>query len=364
MHVAELDTPAVVVDLNVLEGNLREMSSYCADHGLGLRPHIKTHKIPEIARMQVRLGACGITVAKLGEAEIMARAGLDDILVAYPIVGAAKLARLVDLARRARLAVAADSIEAVQGIADAARNAGVRVGLLAELDAGFGRCGVQTPAELVGLAQRMARLPNADFLGFLFYPGHIRVPPDQQDAELLRIDARLQEAQDGLHRSGIEVRVVSGGSTPTARRSHVMKTLTEIRPGTYVFNDMNTAAIGACDVSQCAVAVHVTVVSVAVPGRAVVDGGSKTFSSDPRCAGAKPGFGFCPEHPEIVLESMTEEHGHLNVAACARPLRVGERLRFIPNHVCTTINMHSEVWGARGERVIEHWNVAGRGLVR
>jgi len=364
MHISELDTPAVVVDLDVLDTNLREMAAYCAQHGLSLRPHTKTHKIPEIARMQIRAGARGITVAKLGEAEVMAREGLDDILVAYPIVGSGKLDRLIALARRGRVTVSTDSAEVALGISEAARQAGVAVRLLAEMDAGLRRCGVQSPEDLVALAQHMNRLPHIEFLGFLFFPGQIRLAPGEQAPVLAQIDARLQEAQEKLYRSGIQVRVVSGGSTPTAYQSHLMKTVTEIRPGTYVFNDLNTVSIGASDLSRCAVRVHVTVVSVAVKGRAVIDGGSKTFSSDLLRGGEGRGFGLSAEHPGIILESMSEEHGHLNVEACPGELKVGDRLQFIPNHVCTTVNMHDEVWGARGDEVVEHWPVAGRGRVR
>jgi D-serine deaminase-like pyridoxal phosphate-dependent protein len=364
MHISELDTPAVVVDLDILDKNLSEMAAYCAQHGLSLRPHTKTHKIPEIARMQIRAGARGITVAKLGEAEIMAREGLDDILVAYPIVGSGKLDRLVDLARRGRLTVSTDSAEVALGISDAARGAGLTIRLLAEMDAGLRRCGVQTPDDLVALAQYMNRLPNIEFLGFMFFPGQVRLPPAEQAPVLGRIDARLQEAQEKLYRSGIQVRVVSGGSTPTAYQSHLMKTVTEIRPGTYVYNDMNTVTIGATELSRCAVTVHVTVVSVAVKGRAVIDGGSKTFSSDLLRGGEGRGFGLSVERPGIILESMSEEHGHLNVEACPGELKVGDRLRFIPNHVCTTVNMHDEVWGVRSEEIVERWPVAGRGRVR
>jgi D-serine deaminase-like pyridoxal phosphate-dependent protein len=364
MHICELDTPAVVVDLDILDKNLNEMASYCAQHGLSLRPHTKTHKIPEIARMQIRAGARGITVAKLGEAEVMVREGLDDILVAYPIVGPGKLERLVALAQRGRITVSTDSAEVALGISDAARQAGVTIRLLAEMDAGLRRCGVQTPDDLVALSQHMTRLPHIEFLGFMFFPGQVRLSPEEQAPVLAQIDARLHEAQEKLFRSGIQVRAVSGGSTPTAYQSHLMKTVTEIRPGTYVFNDMNTVSIGATRLSRCAVTVHVTVVSVAVKGRAVIDGGSKTFSSDLLRGGEGRGFGLCVEHPGIILESMSEEHGHLNVEACPGQVRVGDRLRFIPNHVCTTVNMHDEVWGARGAEVVERWPVAGRGRVR
>ncbi len=364
MRVSELDTPALVVDLDILEKNLGGMASYCALHGLILRPHTKTHKIPAIARMQIRSGAHGITVAKLGEAEVMTAGGLDDVLIAYPIVGTAKLARLVELSRRAKIAVSADSLEVAEGISRAAHAAGTTIDLLAEMDVGLRRCGVQSPDELVALAQAMTKLPAVNFAGILFYPGHVRVAPPEQPALLREVDALVLEAQEKLFRSGVELKTVSGGSTPSAFQSHHMKTLTEIRPGTYVFNDMNTATLGATDISRCALTVHVTVVSTAVKGRAVIDGGSKTFSSDLLRGGAGRGFGYLLEDPGVILEAMTEEHGHLNVGAASHPLKVGDRLHFIPNHVCTAVNMHNEMWGARGDEIIEHWVVEGRGRVR
>jgi len=364
MHVSELDTPALVVDLDILETNLREMAAYCALHGLKLRPHTKTHKIPAIARRQIESGAHGITVAKLGEAELMARNGFDDILIAYPIVGPSKLARLIELSKKARIAVSTDSLIVAEGISRAAHAAGTKIGLLAEMDAGLRRCGVQSPDELVALARALTRLPNIDFLGLMFFPGQVRVSPPEQAPLLKGIDDRLREAQERLLRSGIEVKGVSGGSTPTAYQSHHMKTVTEIRPGTYVFNDMNTATIGAADVAHCALTVHVTVVSTAVKGRAVIDGGSKTFSGDLLRGGAGRGFGYLLEDPAVVLESMSEEHGHLNIETTSRSFKIGDRLRFVPNHVCTTVNMHNEVWGARTDEVVEHWIVEGRGLVK
>ncbi len=363
MRVSELDTPALVIDLEILESNLRRMASYCAGHGIALRPHIKTHKIPAIARMQIQAGAAGITVAKLGEAEVMVREGLDDILVAYPVVGSSKLARLIALAEKTRITVATDSLEVAREISRASHTAGTQVGLLAEFDAGLHRCGVQNPGELVELARGMARLPGVDFAGFMFFPGHIRVPPQEQIPLLEQIDVQLREAQDQLFNSGIELRDVSGGSTPSAFQSHVMKTVTEIRPGTYVFNDMNTVRCGATDLSTCALTVHTTVVSRAVAGRAVVDAGSKTFSSDPWRGGGE-GFGYCLEHPDALLESMSEEHGHLNIVACSLPPKLGDRLRFIPNHVCTALNLHNEVWAARNDEVVERWPVEARGLVK
>jgi D-serine deaminase-like pyridoxal phosphate-dependent protein len=364
MHVTDLETPVLVVDLDILDANIAEMATYSAAHGLKLRPHIKTHKIPEIARMQIRSGASGITVAKLGEAEVMARAGIDDILIAYPVVGEAKLARLTKLAGSMRVAVSTDSLEVAEGISRAAKTAGVRVRILAEFDAGFRRCGVQTVDELVSLAQGMTRLPNLEFAGLMFYPGHVRTGAQEQIPVLKGIDSQLFEAQEKLYRSGIQVATVSGGSTPTAFQSHLMKTLTEIRPGTYVYNDMNTVRLGTTALLHCALAIHVTVVSTAVKGRAVIDGGSKTFSSDPCRSVDGAGYGYCIEHPEVVMEGLTEEHGHLKLADPAPRIKIGDRLRIVPNHVCVAVNLHNEVCCARGGEVVGSWPIEARGLVR
>ncbi len=364
MRIPDLDTPALLVDLDILEINLKDMGEYCASHGIKLRPHTKTHKTPEIARMQLQHGACGITVAKLGEAEMMARAGLDDIFVAYPIVGASKLNRLVELARKVRITVSTDSREIARNISDAAARGGITIRMLAEMDAGLRRCGVQSVAELVELSRDMASLPNVDFLGFMFFPGHIRLRPELQAASLGEIEAKLEEAKDALRRSGIEVREVSGGSTPTALQSHLMSSVTEIRPGTYVFNDVNTAMMGATDLSHCALTILATVVSRAVKGRAVVDAGSKTLASDPCINKEHAGIGHVLDCPGLFLQSMSEEHGHLNVEHCDRIPAIGDRLRIIPNHVCTAVNLHEELWGIRKDEVVEHWRISGRGLVR
>ncbi len=364
MQIDELDTPAVVVDLDILEKNLNRLAGYCNQHNLRLRPHTKTHKIPEIAKMQIHSGAWGITVAKVGEAEVMAAAGLDNILIAYPVLGQSKLERVMKLAQSHKITVSLDSSEALAGISQAAARAGCSLGILVECDLGMHRCGLQTPDEVLNLAQQVTRLPGVRFAGILFYPGHVWTLPADQPAALKTVSERLAEFLQKLDRQSFHCEVVSGGSTPTAYKSHLVAGLTEIRSGTYVFNYRNTLDIGGCSLDDCALKLQVTVISNAVPGKAMIDGGSKTFSGDRLLSGAKTGFGLVLEYPDIRFESMSEEHGHLDLTSSSRRPEVGERLSILPNHVCTCVNMHDTMWFHRKGVVEGSWTVAGRGRIR
>jgi D-serine deaminase-like pyridoxal phosphate-dependent protein len=332
----DLDTPAVYVDLDVLERNIQGMQTRCRGFGVGLRPHVKTHKIPEIARMQLDAGAIGITVAKLGEAEVLPG---DDVLVAYPVVGSAKAARLRRLAERRRVTVAVDSVEAARAAAG--------VGVLVEVDVGAGRCGVQTPEQAVAVARA-----SSDFRGVLYWPSWL-------DEDGFRRAATLLDAHLGaLAAAGLAVEVVSGGSTPGASRTPLIPRTTEIRPGTYVFGDASAVANHLAPVADCALRVLVTVVSTAVPGQCVIDGGSKTFSSD---ATVGPGtFGLIADRPWTPFK-LNEEHGYVRIET---PARVGEKLWVIPSHVCATVNMHDEIAYGRAGKVEGTWKVAARGRVR
>jgi D-serine deaminase-like pyridoxal phosphate-dependent protein len=336
MDALELDTPAVYVDLDVLERNIASMQARCRGFGVGLRPHTKTHKIPEIARMQLDAGAIGITVAKLGEAEVLPG---DDVLVAYPVVGSAKAERLRRLAERRRMTVVVDSIEA-------ARAAGP-VGTLVEVDVGAGRCGVQTPEQAVAVARACAA-----FRGVLYWPSWL------DEDGFRRAGAHLDAHLGALSAAGLPAEIVSGGSTPGASRTPLIPRTTEIRPGTYVFGDASCVANRLATVEECALRVLVTVVSTAVPGQCVIDGGSKTFSSD---ATVGPGtFGLIPDRPWTPIK-LNEEHGYVKIES---PARVGEKLWVIPSHVCATVNMHDEIAYGRGGRVDGTWKVAARGRVR
>lgn len=363
MTIDQLETPAVLVDLDIMEANIARLADYGRRHDLRLRPHTKTHKIPAIARMQIESGCQGITVAKVGEAEVMAAAGLDDILVAYPIFGEAKLKRLATLATKKRITVAIDNVATAEAISQAAQAAGSTMDLLVEIDVGMRRCGVATPEDAEILAKAIIKLPGVQFAGLNLYPGHIWMPPAEQSIQMGQVAEKLAAVLHRLSRSGIECRIVSGGSTPTAYQSHLIAGLTEIRPGTYVFNDRNTVGAGACSLADCALRVLVTVVSNAVPGRTIVDGGSKTFSSDRWLTGGREGFGLVIEYPEILVESLSEEHGQLDISQSSHQPRIGERFSILPNHVCACVNMHDRIWYHRKGLVEGFWKVEARGCV-
>jgi D-serine deaminase-like pyridoxal phosphate-dependent protein len=363
MRVSEIDTPALVVDLDIMEKNLERVACYAREHQLRLRPHTKTHKSIGIAQRQMALGAAGLTVAKVSEAEVMVAATPQDLLIAYPIIGRTKLGRLTAVARQTRVTVAVDSAFAARQISDAARAAQVEIGILAEVDVGLGRVGVP-PAELVRLAQTIEKLPHLHLEGITFYPGHIKDLDEAGRDALAALNRLLGSLLEDLRAAGIEPRVVSGGSTPTLFHSHEIGGLNEIRPGTYVFNDINTVRSGACTLEECAASIHATVVSTARPGHMIIDGGSKTFSSDRLSTGAEVTFGHLVEAPGARFHKMNEEHGYVDMTRAETEFRPGDRVRVIPNHICVAVNLHEQVYGIRGDTVEDMWRVDARGKLQ
>jgi D-serine deaminase-like pyridoxal phosphate-dependent protein len=347
----ELATPALVIDADRLRRNIDRLAAFAAAHGLAVRPHCKTHKSLAIARQQLAAGSRGLTVAKVGEAEALLPAWSErqpDLLVAYPAVDEPRTRRLTALAARATVRVAVDTTAAIDALGAACRAVGTTIGLLLDLDVGMGRTGVADAAGIVALAHAAARYPSLRVDGLFCYPGHIWSPPAEQAPALAAVANRLQEALDACDRHGICRDIVSGGSTPTAFQSHLVPQFTEIRPGTYVFNDMNTVRGGFFSLEDCAARIVCTVVSDAVAGQVVLDAGTKTLTSD-RCGPAPDsGHGHVVEYPAAVITKLTEEHGQVDVRACPRRPRVGERVTVIPNHICPCINLQDAVW-LRGE---------------
>jgi D-serine deaminase-like pyridoxal phosphate-dependent protein len=353
-----LETPAALVDVDRMRSNLERIARYTRQHGLAWRPHAKTHKIPALAAEQLSAGAVGITVATPGEAEVMAQVS-DDILLAYPPFGDSKLRRLMSLPERVRLTVGLDSLDALRALAAAGRAHGRSVGVLVELDLGMRRVGVQTPEEAVALARHAAEADHLEYRGIMFYPGHIRAPVGEQDEDLEVLSGELGRFMEALDRAGLPPDQVSGGSTPTLWDSHRIAGLTEVRPGTNLFNDRTTALIGACSWDECAYTVLATVVSTSVPGQAVIDAGAKSLAKE-ELRGTAEGYGALLDRPDVVLKSLSEEHGILDLSGTDWRPRLGERVRVVPNHVCVSVNLQERVWGIRGDEMVAEWEVEGR----
>ncbi|MBC6935367.1 MAG: D-TA family PLP-dependent enzyme [Chloroflexi bacterium] len=346
MHVDELETPSVLIDLDRMERNIARMQDYCDQHGLAFRPHIKTHKCPEIARLQIEAGAVGIACQKISEAEVFAGAGFNDLQIPYNIVGAAKTARLVDLAMYNRVTVSADHLTVIAGLADAAGAEDLTLRVMVELATEIERAGAPVD-EVVTLAQRIDAEPNLHFAGLLLYPSNPAIRP------------LLQEALDRLNHAGIGVDVVSGGGTGAAFHAHEIPELTEIRVGTYIFNDWATVSKGWAALDDCAMAVLATVVSRPTPDRAILDAGSKTLALD-----SVDGLhGFILEYPNARIYKLNEEHAYVDLSACDDRPVIGDRLHIIPAHTCVVSNLHNRLYGVRDEQIEVVWPVAARGRV-
>lgn len=346
--VEQLETPVAIVDLDQLATNISRLQRYLDQHHIANRPHIKTHKIPAIAHMQVAAGAVGITCQKLGEAEIMADAGIQDIFVPYNILGGAKLERLAELSRRVQLSVTADSEVVVRGLSNTAQRSGLELPVLVECDIGLGRCGVQTPDEAVLLARIIARSPGLHFGGLMTYPN----TPG--------LDPFVRAVKDALAVDDIAVERVSGGSTPGMWKAHLHAELTEHRAGMYIYGDRYTLHSEAMKLADCSFSVVTTVVSRPTSERGILDGGSKTFSSD--LLGLE-GYGLILEYPDAMLVALSEEHGQVDFSRCQRKPEIGERVTVIPNHCCTVNNLFNQIIGVRNNRVEVVWPVAARGAL-
>lgn len=349
-RIEDIDTPAVLIDIDRATANIARAQAYADRSGLKLRPHIKTHKLPFLALKQVQAGACGITCQKIGEAEVMADAGLTDIFIPYNIVGRAKLERLAALHRRVGLSVTADSTETLEGLAATFADRAHPLPVLVECDTGMGRCGVQTPAGAVWLAREVGRAAGLRFGGLMTYP------PAGRPDEAARF---LAEARAALIARGLDCPLVSSGGTPDMWRAHESRVVEEYRPGTYVYLDRYQVAKGAGTAEDCALTVLSTVVSRPTASRAIVDAGSKALTSDTL---GMPGFGELIEVPGAILSGLSEEHGHVALSGEAAP-RIGDRVRILPNHACVVSNLFDYVHLVSGGEVVDVLPVAARGRV-
>ncbi len=365
MKITDLDTPAVLIDLNKLEQNIQRMSAFAKAQRVNLRPHIKTHKIPQIAHLQLRAGAVGITCQKLGEAEVMAANGMDDILITYMIIGAQKLDRLAQLKRRAKVCTVVDSEEAMAPLAAHMQREGLQHEVMIEVNTGLNRCGVLSGEPVLALVQRLQQYPSLKLRGLLTHEGQAYNFPDLTERERVVRQAadEMERAAQLLREHGWVCEVVSVGSTPSAMIIGKAAGVTEVRTGNYVFYDRVQLKLGSCTEEQISASVLATVVSRPAQDRAIIDAGNKTMCTD-NAADFSQTIGVVVDHPELTFHYSSEEHGRITSQTGAIALKVGDRVRLFPNHACGMMNMHDEVYGVRGEAVEEIWQVAARGKVR
>ena len=359
-----LDTPLIAVDLDLLERNIAEMASLAASYGVSLRPHAKTHKSPHIARMQLDAGAVGLTCAKLGEAEVLVDQGaVTAMLIAYPVVGDIKIQRLLRLLDRARVVVAVDTYQAAAPLSEAVSARERTLDIYLEVNTGQDRAGARAGQEAVELAVAIASLPGLRLTGVMTHEGHAGFSaPDDIATIAENAGQALVDTADRIRGQGISLTHVSVGSTPASWFTPRVAGITEMRPGTYVFNDNNAFRHGRIGPDRCAARVVSTVVSRPAPDRAIVDAGSKALALDP--SPSHPGHGYIVGHPGATIVRLSEEHGVVALPADETGFEVGDRIEIIPNHVCPAVNLTDELIMVRDGHVVDRWPVAARGKVR
>lgn len=359
-----IDTPALVVSEDILHRNIAAMAAFARGVDVTLRPHIKTHKTPQIARLQLAAGAIGITCAKVGEAEVMVEhAGVQDILLAYPTIGTEKIRRVVELLDRARIIVALDSLEAARMISRDLSHYDRRLDVMLEVNTGQDRSGVKVGDDAVAMALAITRLPSLNLVGIMTHEGHANsAPPEEIQVIAIASGEAMVETANAIRAHGIHLPTVSVGSTPAATFTPTVSGVTEMRPGTYVFNDNSAFRYGRHGVHDCAARFIATVVSRQAPDRCVLDTGSKSLAMDP--GKAHPGHGYIVGHPDVVITKLSEEHGVCILPPDEAGLEIGSRVEIIPNHICPTVNLMNELFIARDGEVVDTWPVAARGKVR
>jgi D-serine deaminase-like pyridoxal phosphate-dependent protein len=373
VQITDLPTPAVVIDISRLARNIDAMQRAADAAGMRLRPHAKTHKLPSIAKQQIARGAAGICCAKPSEAEVFADAGIEDIRIPYP-VHPSKAARILPLLDLTRLSIIVDDPEVATAWAEVIAKAGKRLDVLVKVDVGFHRCGVDPASpEAPHLISLVAGLPGLRLRGILSHAGHgyhagsetaLRMIAEEEVNAMTRLAAHMRKR-------GVAIDEISVGSTPTARFTLKHKGLTELRPGNYVYFDRTQVGLGAASVDDCALTVLTTVVAKH-PGRIILDAGSKTLTND-GARGFTPlaGYGALSPSPDpavqphdgFAIERLSEEHATVRVAAGAPELKIGDRVRVIPNHSCVVSNLVDTVHLLDGEAVAESVPVAARGRI-
>ena len=345
----ELDTPIPVIDLDMVLKNLIRVQKHFDNLGIAFRPHVKSHKMVPFAKIQLHLGACGITVQKLGEAEIMAEAGISDILIAFNIIGQSKLTRLINLARQTKLTLVADNEFCISQLNTAAASNNINLDLLIECDTGFKRNGLANPEQVLQLAQTIISSSNLCFKGLMTYPPS----GARKEISVLMTDLRMM-----LEGNGIPVETVSSGGTSDLFLEEGLEGINEYRAGTYIFNDRMTLEKGSCQLRNCAARVLTTVVSKPAEDRIILDAGSKALTSD---LNGLIGYGIDPDS-QAKVSKLSEEHGLMEVTGESSP-NIGDLVEILPNHICPVINLYDYIALKSGNKILGLVKVDARGRV-
>src|SRR5690554_3983665 len=366
MNLQSLDTPALLIDRIKLNVNIDEMAELCSIARVKLRPHIKTHKIGEIALTQNELSGNGIAVAKLSEAEVMIDIGISDILIANQIIGEKKIVRLSRLARSSSIKLCVDSKVGIDQLERYLNTGDKKLELFIEIDTGMKRAGLTNISEVIELVRYINKSRKLTFIGLMSHSGNIYGAENR--AQVIRIAAgeiiKINSIAESLRESGVTVKEISVGSTPSALYLTKAKGITEFRPGNYIFNDNIQISLGVTPVDKCALTVMATVISRPTRDRIIIDAGSKCLGLDRGVHGSQliTGYGLIREHPSAIIERLSEEHGIIRVRE-DNPLRIGDRITIIPNHACSVTNLFDLAYVIEQDRVVNSWQIIARGKV-
>jgi D-serine deaminase-like pyridoxal phosphate-dependent protein len=361
--ITGIDTPALIIEKSKLEANILKMQSIADRHGVKLRPHTKTHKMPEIARMQVQNGATGIAVAKIGEAEIMAENGFDDIQIANIVIGESKIKRLIELNDKiVKLSVNVDSIEGARQLSDAFLAHGNWINVYIEINSGHDRSGLREFDRIYELAKFIETCEGLNLLGLFTHSGHAYFAQSREEIEKIGANEGefLISLADRLMKVRTLITEITVGSTPTAEFCSTVHGVTEIRPGNYVFYDMIQEALGSCSIDECALNVLTTVTGIYDDNRVVIDAGAKALSLDKGHYGGKDinTYGHIVDK-NCSLIRVSEEHGIITHEG--ESFQIGEKIRIIPNHACTAVNLYDKAYLVDGDEIISEFSILGRG---
>lgn len=363
MDIYKLDTPSLIVYEDILLKNINNMQNILKDSNISLRPHTKTHKSPYIAKLQLKNGCKGITVAKLGEAEVMADKGIEDIFIAYPIYGDEKRERIIRLLKKAKIRISLDSKEVTDFLSDVAIQAREEIEILVEVNTGLDRCGLSATDKITALSEYVKNKKGLIFKGLMAYSGTVykfKRREDQKNNAVFQYGI-LVKNKKALNRKGLDCDVISTGSTPSVEYEKDLGEITELRPGGYVFNDRNHIAIGHADKKSCAAMILTTVVSKPEQNRAIIDAGSKTFGAD-AVLGGESGFGLICDK-DLVITKLNEEHGIISSDKKIK-LDIGEKIRVIPNHICAAVNNFKKFYLVKEGKIIKEISISAQGKIQ